>query len=149
MEKTPTEISRRGLLCGVAALTLGFVPDIANAAEIEAKIANGKITIDLAKNKGVDKVGGVIVASLFDGNMGTGVKVALVRTAAGTKGLSALDLTCTHENYQVEPAKGGFICPNHLAKFSTAGKVTQGPANTPLKKLPVALVGKKATITLA
>jgi len=52
-------------------------------------------------------------------------------------GFSALSLVCTHLGCTVEQSADGFACPCHGSRFDTAGKVTNGPAVSPLKKLRV------------
>ncbi len=52
-------------------------------------------------------------------------------------GFSALSLVCTHLGCTVEQSADGFACPCHGSRFDPGGKVTHGPAVSPLKKLRV------------
>ena len=67
-----------------------------------------KLKIDLTKNKALAKVGGAIQIDLSDGS-----SIAVVRTAAGTKGLVALSLACTHAGATVMQQGNGWLCPAH------------------------------------
>ena len=85
-------LSRRSLLCGLAVLTLGFVPDKAIAATGVKVLPNGKVEIRLASNRALRKVGGVV--QFQDGS---GRSLALVRTSTAANGFRAINLSCTHE----------------------------------------------------
>jgi cytochrome b6-f complex iron-sulfur subunit len=74
--------------------------------------------------------------------------VALTRTSTG---LVALSLSCTHQGTTVTiEANGAMYCPNHGARFSSAGVWFGGERTGNLVRLPVALdaTGVNATITL-
>jgi Rieske Fe-S protein len=141
MEK---EIGRRALLCGVIALAVGVSPTIAEAAVPAAGIKqrkDGKLDIDLSKNPALKKVGGVVTIDLNDGS-----SVAVVRTAAGVKGLTVLNLSCTHNGVTVMQNGNQWLCPAHGSQFTLAGKVVQGPARTALFKYPSSATLKTLTI---
>jgi len=44
------DLSRRAVLCGLAVLTLGLIPDTAIAATGVKVLANGKVEVTLSKN---------------------------------------------------------------------------------------------------
>ncbi len=52
-------------------------------------------------------------------------------------GFSAISLVCTHLGCTVEQSAGGFTCPCHGSLYDANGKVTRGPAQSPLRKLRV------------
>jgi cytochrome b6-f complex iron-sulfur subunit len=52
-------------------------------------------------------------------------------------GFTALSLVCPHLGCTVEPGPAGFTCPCHGSRFDPQGKVTHGPADRPLRALPV------------
>lgn len=60
--------------------------------------------------------------------------VAVVREG---EELFALDLGCTHLGCTVTATSGGFACPCHGSRFSSAGHVLAGPAPRPLGRLAV------------
>lgn len=67
--------------------------------------------------------------------------VLVARTLNGT--FIAVSAACTHQGTTVNfnSAGNNFICPNHGAKFSSTGEVTQGPASTNLKQFSTTLNG--------
>jgi len=138
------QIGRRALLCGAVALAFGVSTDIASAAVTAQGVKqrkDGKIDIDLAKNPALKKVGGAITIDLADGS-----SVAVVRTAAGVKGLTVLNLSCPHNGVTVMQQGSQWLCPAHGSQFTLAGKVVQGPARTALYKYPSSATLKTLTI---
>lgn len=134
-------LSRRSLLCGLAVLTLGFVPDKAIAATKVKVLANGKVEVRIAQNAALRKVGGVVQ---FEDSSGR--SLALVRTSKAVNGFKALDLSCSHEGTTVGLSGGKWICPNHRAEFAVDGTVQVGPAKRDLRSVPVKATKKKVTV---
>ena len=134
-------LSRRSLLCGLAVLTLGFVPDKAIAATGVKVLRNGKVEIRIASNRTLRKVGGVV--QFQDGS---GRSLALVRTSNAVNGFRAMDLSCTHEGTKVGLSGGKWVCPNHRAEFAVDGKVQVGPAKTDLRSVPLKATKTRVTV---
>lgn len=134
-------LSRRTLLCGLAVLTLGFVPDKAIAASGVKVLANGKVEIRLASNKALRKVGGVV--QFQDGS---GRSLALVRTSNAVNGFRAINLSCTHEGEKVILSGEKWVCPEHRAEFAVDGKVQVGPAKTNLRSVPFKATKTRVTV---
>ncbi|NCZ57978.1 MAG: hypothetical protein EBY75_06675, partial [Actinobacteria bacterium] len=105
------DVSRRAVLCGLAVLTLGLVPDTAIAATGVKVLANGKVEVTLSRNPALKKVGGVV--QFTDG---AGQSVALVRTGRSASAYRALNLSCTHEGTNVQKSGSKWVCPNHRAE---------------------------------
>ena len=137
------ELSRRAVLCGAALLAVGLTKEKALAAVPATGISQvgKKLKIDLTKNKALAKVGGAIQIDLSDGS-----SIAVVRTAAGTKGLAALSLACTHAGATVMQQGNGWLCPAHGSQFALNGKLIQGPARTALQKYPITATATTAMI---
>lgn len=135
-------LSRRSLLCGLAVLTLGIVPDTALAATGVKVLANGKVEILLSKNPSLKKVGGLV-----EFEDGAGNSLALVRISKSVRGFRALNLRCTHEGGELK-LKGDFWqCQRHLAEFSTRGQLKSGPTGTSnLNSLPIKVSKTKVTV---
>jgi nitrite reductase/ring-hydroxylating ferredoxin subunit len=78
-----------------------------------------------------------------------GRSVALFRDK---QGVYAISITCTHLGCIVKPAATGFECPCHGSRYALDGKVTKGPAPSPLpwRKVtldgPVCLVDEGASV---
>ena len=67
--------------------------------------------------------------------------IVVARTNTGS--FLAVSASCTHEGTNVNYNAGNndFVCPNHGAKFSSTGAVTQGPASSNLKSYNTTLTG--------
>ncbi len=135
------EVSRRSVLCGLAVLTLGLVPETAIAATGVKVLANGKVDVTLSRNPGLRKVGGVV--QFTDG---AGQEIALVRTGKASNAYRALNLSCTHEGVTVRRSSGKWVCPEHRAEFSISGDVKVGPAKANLVSIPVKVTKTKVTV---
>jgi Rieske Fe-S protein len=136
-------VSRRTVLCGIALIAAGLTAETAAAATTATGVtqAGKKLKLDLTKNAALSKVGGVVQIDLSDGS-----SIAVVRTAAGTKGLSAISLSCTHNGVTVMQQGTGWTCPAHGSQFALNGKLIQGPARSALQKYPVSATAKTLTI---
>lgn len=142
-KSTDRSISRRGVLCGIALLAVGLTSESAQAATtaVGATQVGNKIKLDLSKNKALAKVGGVVQMDLSDGS-----SLAVIRTAPGAKGISAINLACTHNGVPVMQQANGWICPAHGSQFGLTGKLIKGPARTALQKYPVAVTATSVLI---
>ena len=135
------DLSRRAVLCGLAVLTLGLIPDTAIAASGVKVLANGKVEVTLSKNLALKKVGGTVQ---FED--GAGQAIALVRTGKSASAYRALNLACTHEGTNVTKSGSKWVCPNHRAEFSINGDVKVGPARASLVQLPIKVSTTKVVV---
>jgi Rieske Fe-S protein len=139
------DLTRRGALCALAALSLGAValPSTPAVAATGVKVLrNGRVQVTIAKNPALKSVGGVV---RIDGVSGR--SIALVRTGKGRNGFTALDLRCTHQGSIVEQDGEMWSCPNHGAAFALNGDLKIGPATSPLRKLRVSANSKRVVIS--
>jgi cytochrome b6-f complex iron-sulfur subunit len=136
-------VSRRTVLCGVALIAAGLTTEGAAAATTATGVtqAGKKLKLDLTKNAALSKVGGVVQIDLSDGS-----SIAVVRTAAGVKGLTAINLACTHNGVNVMQEGTSWVCPAHGSEFALSGKLVKGPARSALKKYAVSATAKTLTI---
>jgi cytochrome b6-f complex iron-sulfur subunit len=67
--------------------------------------------------------------------------IVVARTLAG--GFLAVSASCPHEGTNVKYNSSGndFYCPNHNAKFTDKGVVTQGPAKSNLQEYKTTVTG--------
>jgi len=140
------QVSRRGVLCGIAALSVGLttaaMSENANAAlKGVTQSAAGKIAVNLKLNPTLAKVGGVLQIPLSDGS-----SIAVVRTKAGTSGITALSLRCTHQGFPVAQQGNEWVCPAHGSQFGIDGHLIAGPARSALMKYPVTATATTVTI---
>ena len=137
-----SSLSRRALLCGALAISLGLAPDLAEATDAAGVTqSGGKLKISLAKNKSLAKVGGVVQVPLSDGS-----SLAIIRTTAATNGFIAMNLSCTHQGVTVQQQGTNWVCPAHGSEYTLAGKVVRGPARTALIKYPLSATSKVITV---
>ena len=137
------ELSRRGAICALATLTLGALAGPAVAASGVRVLKNGRVEVTLARNPALKSVGGVVRIDDVNGR-----SIALVRTAKGRQGFTALDLRCTHEGTTVQQSGDQWKCPNHNAEFALDGEFQNGPqGTTTLRRLRVTASTKKVTIS--
>ena len=105
------------------------------------KQVGSKLQLDLAQNKPLSKVGGVVVIDLSDGS-----SLAVIRTTSAVNGIIAMNLSCTHQGVTVMQTGKTWTCPAHGSTFSQVGKVIRGPALQALLKYPVKVTAKTVTI---
>jgi Rieske Fe-S protein len=135
-------LTRRTFICGSAAVAaLTAIPAI--AATGVKTLKNGKTVIDLAANKTLTEVGGLIELSIKKYG-----KVAVVRTSKSTNGFSVINLACPHAGVLVSKSSEGWSCnpPGHGSVFALNGALKVGPASSPLKSIKFTATSKALTI---
>lgn len=135
-------LTRRTFICGSAAVAaLTAIPAI--AATGVKTLKNGKNVIDLAANKTLTEVGGLIELSIKKYG-----KVAVVRTSKSTNGFSVINLACPHAGVLVSKSSEGWSCnpPGHGSVFALNGALKVGPASSPLKSIKFTATSKALTI---
>ena len=129
-------LSRRQVLCGALLASVGLavesVPDSAEAATGVTTLNNGKIQVSIAANKKLANIGGAVLVPLSDGS-----ELAVVRTAKGVNGFTALSLTCPHMGATVQEVGNQWICPLHGSTYALNGKLEKGPSRQSLAKYPI------------
>lgn len=101
----------------------------------------GSLVVIVASFPALANVGGV---ARVDG--GTGKPVALVRTGAST--FTAFSLVCPHQGTTVDMSGGGFLCPNHGARFASTGKWQGGQVTGDLTTLVSSFNATAGTVTV-
>ncbi|HBB31720.1 MAG TPA: cytochrome B6 [Cyanobacteria bacterium UBA8803] len=78
----------------------------------------------------------------------SGGAVLVVQNPANPKAVTAVNPSCTHEGCTVtwQADQKQFVCPCHDSKFTLDGKVTQGPAKTPLVTYEAKLEGNSVLV---
>lgn len=134
-----TQPTRRDVLVGLCALTAAGITGLTQLAPAEAATAvkvraDGKVDVRLSSLR---KVGAVVALPTLTG--------ALVRVSP-TKYV-AYDLHCTHMGVPIDPSGSRWVCPAHGSMFNPrTGHVIQGPARSPLAKLPLKVKAGVATV---
>ncbi len=138
------EITRRGFICASAAVVaLSTTPA---AAATGVKTVAGKTVIDLASNKALATVGGVVELSIAK----YGKKVAVVRTSKSINGYSVINLSCPHAGVTVKQSSGGWSCAaprGHGSEFALNGSLKAGLAASDLRSIKFTATSKTLTIS--
>lgn len=119
---------RHFLAASTLAAVVAVVESCSNALGIDGfnGAYGGPISVKLSSFSALANVGGV---ARVDG--GSGAPTALVRT--GTSTFSAFSMVCPHQQATIDISTGGFTCPNHGARFNTAGTWTGGQPTSSLR----------------
>ena len=135
-------LTRRSFICGSAAVAaLTAIPAV--AATGVKTLKNGNTVIDLAANKTLSTVGG-----LLELNIKKYGKVAVVRTSKSVKGFSVINLACPHAGVIVTNSSDGWSCnaPGHGSVFALNGALKVGPATSALRSIKFTATSKALTI---
>ncbi len=136
-------LTRRSLICGSAAVAaLTALPAV--AATGVKTLKNGTTVIDLAANKTLSNVGGLLELSIKKYG-----KVAVVRTSKSVKGFSVINLACPHAGVLVSKSSDGWSCspPGHGSVFALNGALKVGPASSALRSIKLTATSKALTIS--
>ena len=136
-------LTRRSFICGSAAVAaLTALPAV--AATGVKTLKNGTTVIDLAANKTLSNVGGLLELSIKKYG-----KVAVVRTSKSAKGFSVINLACPHAGVLVSKSSDGWSCspPGHGSVFALNGALKVGPATSALRSIKFTATSKALTIS--
>lgn len=131
----------------VATVTNGLVTAVAAGTTTITATCNGvtataTVTVSAASATGLvinptsfsalSVVGGI---ARVDNQQPGSTPIAVVRT--GTNSWAAFSMICPHQGTTINIVSGGFLCPNHGARFNTSGANIGGQTSGPLTTLPV------------
>ncbi len=119
----------------LAPICLGGIAGCGKSDSTPSAPTNVDFTLDISSGA-LATNGGYLVSQ--------GILVA--RTSTGS--FLAVSAACTHEGTSVtySATNNNFVCPNHGAKFSANGAVTQGPATRSLTTYQTSLSGNTLRI---
>jgi Rieske Fe-S protein len=132
------EITRRTFVGTLLAACLAGAGWLLRAGSAAAKT----VAIDLSKLAGLKEVGGSAIVSIKK------KKILLIRTSKDA--IVALKPECTHQNCAVQYKKkwGQVRCTCHGSRFSTSGKVLNGPADKDLGTYPTKIEDGKLVVKI-
>ncbi len=110
---------------------------------IQGNLSNGKVTITIGSSSPLAKTG---TAALV--NFSSGFVLVDHPSENVYNGLTSV---CTHQSCTVSNIDAGssqFVCPCHGSRFDFNGKVTKGPASSPLTILHTEKTGDQLIITM-
>ena len=123
---------RTFLKCGCAALAatvIGVQPQT---------VAAKKYGVALDKIPAIKKKGGAVTIRL------AGKELLLIRVSE--KEVRGFIAVCTHQACPVAYQNGKIVCDCHNSHFDTNGRPLRGPAEKPLRKVPVSLNGDQIIV---
>ena len=134
-------VSRRAVVLGAGAAAVGAGVLVAGCSTVEAPGATGQTADDPA---------GTPVGPASDVPVGSGVifeALGVVVTQATAGSYAAFSTACPHQGCAVTAVEGAsIVCPCHGSTFALDGSVTNGPAETGLESLPIAVTGESITL---
>lgn len=98
------------------------------------------VTATIASYAALANVGGIVRLT------GTSTPIAVVRTGASS--FRAFSMICPHEGTTINVSGSGFLCPNHLASFTSSGTNNGGQRTSSLFEFTVAYNATAGTITI-
>jgi cytochrome b6-f complex iron-sulfur subunit len=142
-------VSRREFLGRVALVAGAIIATGCGAASDLTAVSTGplpggSITVKLSDYAGLATIGQPVEIRTVSGSL---AGVAAVRT--GATSFVALGMACTHEGTKVNIQGQIFDCPNHGARFSSTGAVTNGPASRALASRTVVYDATAGTLVVS
>src|SRR5215216_3794693 len=100
--------------------------NVPQLASVNGSVSGGAVVVQIDASSPLAAVGGAAMVR------SSGGAFLVSRTAQGS--FTALTSTCTHEACTITGFDNtNFVCPCHGSKFSTTGRVINGPASAPLR----------------
>lgn len=101
----------------------------------------GSVQVQIDSSSPLATVGGAAMVRASSG--------AFLVARTGQESFTALTTICTHETCTITGFDNtNFVCPCHGSRFSTAGRVVNGPANAPLRSFATSFSNNVLTISL-
>jgi cytochrome b6-f complex iron-sulfur subunit len=108
---------------------------------INGNISGSTVVVQIDSTSPLAAVGGAAMIRSSGGSF------LISRTAQET--FAALTSTCTHEAFTITGFDNtNYVCPCHGSKFTTAGRVINGPANAPLRTFATQFSNNVLTISI-
>jgi Rieske Fe-S protein len=129
--------SRRSFLASASVLSIGALATacgdgIISEPDLRPEFPSTPFTINPNQVAGLQQVGGRVVVT-------SGVESPVLVERLGGRQFRALSLICPHKGTIVDVQSGGFLCPNHGARFANDGTWQGGQATADLAPLNVLL----------
>lgn len=101
----------------------------------------GSLTVKLSDFSSLSQVGGIARVD------SSGAPTAVVRT--GTTSFAAFSMVCPHQGATIAITNGSFTCPNHGARFNSAGAWIGGQSTGDLRSYATTFDAASGTIAVA
>ena len=136
------EIGRRQFLSAAALAAVSAMLAACGASDALAPALTSAVTVNVSTYPALGSVGGVALVTL------QGSPFAIVRT--GTSSFLALSRICPHQGSTVNTVSGGgFLCPNHGARFDANGNWIGGQPTSNMHSYTTAYDATTGVITVS
>ena len=124
--------------CGGGGSSPSNVPQLLS---LNGNVSGSTVVVQIDSSSPLASVGGAAVVR------SSGGAFLVARTAQDS--FSALTTVCTHETCTITGFDNtNFVCPCHGSRFSTTGRVVNGPASAPLRSFATSFSNNVLTISL-
>jgi len=149
------EVSRRNFCfqaCQAAScVALGFTieacgggsspSNVPQLSVINGNVTGGAVIVQIDSTSPLAAVGGAAMVRSSGGSF--------LVSRTGQETFAALTSTCTHETCTITGIDNtNYVCPCHGSKFTTTGRVVNGPANAPLRTFATQFSNNVLTISI-
>ena len=107
---------------------------------VNGSVSGATVQVQIDSSSPLAAVGGAAMVRASNG--------AFLVARTGQESFSALTTICTHQTCTITGFdNSNFVCPCHGSRFSTTGRVVNGPANSPLRSFPTSFSNNVLTIS--
>ena len=124
--------------CGGGGSAPSNVPQL---TMMNGSVSGRTIQVQIDSSSPLASVGGAAMVRSSGG--------AFLVARTGQETFSALTTVCTHETCKITGFdNSNFVCPCHGSRFSTTGRIVNGPANAALRSFATSFADNLLTISL-
>jgi cytochrome b6-f complex iron-sulfur subunit len=124
--------------CGGGGSSPSNVPQL---SVMNGSVSGNTVVVQIDSSSPLAAVGGTAMVR------GSGGAFLVART--GPDSFSALTTVCTHETCTITGFDStNYVCPCHGSKFTTTGRVVNGPANAPLRSFATVFANNVLAISI-
>jgi cytochrome b6-f complex iron-sulfur subunit len=115
--------------------------NVPQLAAVNGSVSGNAVVVQIDSASPLAAVGGAAQVRSSGG--------AFLVARTGQETFTALTSTCTHEACTITGFdSSNFVCPCHGSRFTTAGRVVNGPASAPLRTFATQFANNVLSITL-
>ena len=124
--------------CGGGGSSPSNVPQL---SLVNGSVSGSTVVVQIDSSSPLATVGGAAMVRSSGG--------AFLVARTGQESFSALTTICTHETCTITGFDStNYVCPCHGSKFTTTGRVVNGPANAPLRSFATVFANNVLSISL-
>lgn len=124
--------------CGGGGSSPSNVPQL---SLVNGSVSGSTVVVQIDSSSPLAAVGGAAMVRSSGG--------AFLVARTGPDSFSALTTVCTHETCTITGFDStNYVCPCHGSKFTTTGRVVNGPANAPLRSFATVFANNVLAISI-